>query len=99
MEAGVSSRRTILGAAVGAVGAWLAGSLGRAAPVAAANGDQMKAGVVVAASNETGVITTGNVGFSGETDALNGVGISGTNMTGGGDWRSGGGAHQRQGDG
>jgi hypothetical protein len=48
-----STRRALLAASIGGVGAWVAGALGRAAPVAAANGDVVNVG-----DNLTGTATT-----------------------------------------
>ncbi len=76
-EAPVSSRRAILLGAIGGLGAWAAGALGRATPVQAADGEVVNVGDnLTGASTTTFNVTTG--GFSalwGNSTPLTGGGV------------------------
>lgn len=72
-----ASRRAVLAAAAGGVGAWLASALGRAAPVAAADGDVVHVGDNLTGS-ETTQLTVTTSGFSalwGNASATTGPGV------------------------
>ena len=74
------SRRAILGAALGGAGALFAGALGRAAPVAAANGDGVLLGEGTTATDNAATAAT--IVKSTGADALGGVSDSGTGVHG-----------------
>jgi hypothetical protein len=82
----MTSRRAILGGGLAAVGALVAGALGRPAPARAANGDPVLAGQTTTGTSATTVqnTTAGGVSLQGYSTSANGVGVFGYNFGGGG---------------
>jgi hypothetical protein len=75
--AGATTRRALLAAAVGSLGAKVTGALGRPAPADAADGDAIHVGETVLSSDSTQVSTTGTHAFIGASSDPDGVGVAG----------------------
>lgn len=73
-----SSRRALLGAGLGALAATVAGALGRAAPVRAANGDTVTVGGDFTGTNVTKITNTTWLGTAFWGEGSSGTGVRGT---------------------
>ena len=81
-ESSSPSRRALLAGAVGGIGAWAAGAIGRARPARAANGDPVTLGSLNVATANTRISNTGtNGGFEASTLGA-GTGVRGTSASG-----------------
>jgi hypothetical protein len=79
------TRRALLAGALGGIGAWAMGSIGRSSPVSAANGDIMHVGDTLTGTTGTTLnLTSGSGGALKGTNTGTGVGVWGVSSLGSG---------------
>lgn len=79
------TRRALLAGAVGGIGAWAMGAIGRSSPVSAANGDIMHVGDTLTGTTGTTLnLTSGSGGALKGTNTGTGVGVWGVSSLGSG---------------